>query len=85
LDLIIDSKHDELQIEELEIPADSSFVGHKVSEQFANKRGSVALLAMRRDGSKSFLRPTSTTVIEVGDKLILMGTTSQLDTLLERG
>lgn len=84
LDLLTDGKRDELQIEELFIENDNTFVGQKVFDHFGSHRGTVALLAMRRKGQRGFLRPTGTTQIELGDQLILMGTTHQLDRLLRR-
>ncbi len=84
LDLVIDSKHGELQIEELEVEHHSKLVGERVMEKFANKRSGVACLAMKRKGSAGFARPTATMQVEAGDKLILMGTLQQLDTLLGR-
>ncbi len=84
LDLLTDSKREELQIEELFIEKDNTFIGQKVFDHFGSHRGTVALLAMRRKGQTGFLRPTGTTQIELGDQLILMGTSHQLDRLLRR-
>lgn len=82
LDLLMDSKRDELQIEEYIAENASPLIGQKVFDHFGAHRGTVALLAMRRKGHTGFLRPNGTTMVENGDQLIVMGTVHQLDNLL---
>lgn len=84
LDVLIDSKREEMQIEELEIVSNSALVGANIHTALPNKKGAPTLLALRRKDAKSFIRPTSAVHIEIGDKLILMGTVHQLDQLMER-
>lgn len=84
VDLLLDSKRDELQIEELEIEPHSSLINHKVLDFFHQRKNGIVPLALYRAHSKRCLRPNRDTEILVGDKLILMGTLHQLDTFFDR-
>lgn len=84
IDLIIDSKHEELQIEELVIDKDNPANGHTINEFFQGGSGSPTVLAIQHKDGTRFLRPAGSKQIQTGDRIILMGTVHQLDDLIKR-
>lgn len=84
IDLVIDSKHKELQVEEFLIEPTSPLVGKDVHEYFRDKKSGVVLLAVQRKNGDGFVRPAGGTQVKEGDRLILMGTINQLESLIDR-
>jgi voltage-gated potassium channel len=83
LDVIVDSRHDELEVEELEIPRSSYIVGKKISEQLARDKTGLTILAINHTDGTSKVNPTGHEVVHAGDKLIVMGNRKQLDKMTE--
>lgn len=82
LDIIVDGKHAELQVEEIRAERGNSMVGAKILDIFPRKKGGVTVLAInRRDGS-SKINPSGEEIITRDDQLIIMGTRVQLEKLL---
>ncbi|HBG81355.1 TPA: hypothetical protein DDW69_00760 [candidate division CPR2 bacterium] len=79
LDVIIDSKHDELQVEEVKVDEDSPLVGHKLTEYLSRKKTGVTVLAINRFDGTSVVNPSGDQVVYSKDKLIIMGTKKQLE------
>ena len=79
LDVIVDSRHDELEVEELEIAPDSGFIGQKISEELARNKTGVTVLAINKNDGSSKVNPKGDEVIHMGDKLIIMGNRKQLN------
>jgi len=79
LDVIVDSRHDELEVEELEIPTTSSLIGKPISDELARNRTGVTVLAINKNDGTSKVNPKGDEVIRLGDKLIVMGNRKQLD------
>jgi len=84
IDLVIDSKHEELQIEELQIDRSSPLVGHAVHDFFSGSIDAPSVLAIQHKDGTKFIRPAGTKFIQEGDRLILMGTVKQLDDLMQK-
>jgi voltage-gated potassium channel len=83
LDLLIDSAEETMQIEEYAIPKDSILIGKRVHDHFLPHHSTVSVIAIRRSSHKEFLRPNAETTIHDGDKLILMGTKSELNSFIK--
>ncbi len=81
IDMILDSKHDELQIEEVIIQEDSEIDGQKIGDLFAKSSG-IRVLAVQRFNAAGFIRPNTNTVVRVGDRLILLGKNEQMSSII---
>jgi len=82
LDVIVDGKHTELQVEEVSAERGSSMVGSRIADFFSRKQNGITVLAInRRDGS-SKINPSGDEVINRDDQLIIMGTKAQLEKIL---
>ncbi len=82
LDLLIDSKRGQLQIEQFEVNPGSGLIGGKVSDFFSPQQNAIVVLALYRAQGSTFLRPTVETRVQTGDRLILMGTLNQLNSFM---
>ncbi len=82
LEILSTNKGTELQVEELIIPKGSQLVGEKLSTLSHHKIGATILAINSNDGA-SKVNPSGAEVLYAGDKLILMGTRSQLDGVTE--
>jgi len=83
LDVIIDSRHDELQVEELVVDEDSSLIGKKLRECLARDKIGTTVLAINRFDGTSVINPSGDQIIYSKDNLIIMGTKQQLEKLTE--
>lgn len=79
LDVIVDSRHDELEVEELEVPHNSFLIGQKLSDELARGKTGVTVLAINKNDGTSKVNPKGEETIHLGDKLIIMGNRKQLD------
>ncbi len=83
LDVIVDSRHQELEVEEIEIPHQSFLIGKKIRNELNRTKTGVTVLAVNRADGTSKINPDGEEVIRSGDKMILMGNRSLLDKLTE--
>ena len=83
LEILSTNNNSELQVEELIVNRDSQLVGEKLSTLSREKIGATVLAINGSDGT-SKVNPTGNEVIYAGDKLILMGTRAQLDSVSGR-
>lgn len=83
LDVIVDSRHQELEVEEVEIPHDSFLIGKKINEELARSKTGVTILVINKKDGSSKVNPTGGEVIHAGDKIIIMGNKSQLEKITE--
>jgi len=84
LDVIVDGKHDELQIEELQIRTGSEFINRPLSFYRAQTENEVAVLAINKVDGNTKVNPSRDEILSVNDKLILMGTRKQLETATDK-
>ena len=82
LDLLLDSTNGTLQIEEYPIPNNSVLIGKRVHDHFLPHRHNVSVLAVKRKDRSDYIRPTQDTILEDRDKLIIMGTKTQLNNFI---
>jgi voltage-gated potassium channel len=83
LDVIVDGKHTELQIEEINVDKGSSLVGRKVCDVLSRKKTGVTVLAINKRTGASKINPGGDEIVERGDQLIMMGTRAQLELILK--
>ncbi len=84
LDVIIDGKHDELQIEELQIRPKSEFINRPLSFYLSQVDHGLAVLAINRVDGTTKVNPAGNEVLGLNDKLILMGTRRQLEKVTDK-
>jgi voltage-gated potassium channel len=83
LDVIVDSRHQELEVEEIEIPHNSFLIGKRIQDELSRNKTGVTVLAINKQDGSSKVNPGGDEVLRVGDKLIIMGNRSQLDKITE--
>jgi voltage-gated potassium channel len=83
LDVIVDSRHQELEVEEMEIPRLSPLAGKTIAETLNREITGTTVLAINHHDGSSKVNPSGETVIHGGDKLIIMGNRKQLDNVTE--
>lgn len=79
LDVIVDSRHDELEVEEIEVPRNSFLIGKTISAGISRDKTGVTILAINHKDGSSKVNPLGTELIHLGDKLIVMGNKEQLE------
>lgn len=79
LDVIVDSKHSELQVEEILAKEGSKLIGKPLASYLSRKKTGAVVLAIKKESGESLINPTAEVIIERGDSLILMGTKEQLN------
>lgn len=82
LDVIIDGKHSELQIEEINVDRGSQLIGRKIGEYLSRKKTGATVLAINKKSGATKVNPPGDEIIERDDQLIVMGTRNQLETIL---
>ena len=83
LEILSTNNNADLQVEELVVNRESKLVGEKLSALSRDKIGATVLAINGSDGT-SKVNPNGSEVIYAGDKLILMGTRPQLDSVSGR-
>jgi voltage-gated potassium channel len=78
LDVIVDSRHDELEVEEIEIPRNSFLVGKSIAAAISRDKTGVSILAINKKDGSSKINPNGSEVIHANDKIIVMGNRDQL-------
>lgn len=83
LDVIVDSRHDELEVEEIEITLASPLNGKTIAEALSRDQAGTTVLAINHKDGSSKVNPNGKEMMRQGDKLILMGNRKQLDQVSE--
>ncbi len=71
----------ELQMEEIKVKGDSHIVDRSFDECGLRKDLGIIIVAIKRESGEMEFNPTSTSVIKLGDTLVAMGETKQLEAL----
>ncbi len=79
LDVIVDSKHQEMVVEELEIKPNSPLQNQKIGEKFDHGKINVIILTVKKADKSCLVHPTPDVKLESGDKLILLGTKESIE------
>ncbi|MFW6125931.1 MAG: cation:proton antiporter regulatory subunit, partial [Chloroflexota bacterium] len=77
IEKVLPGHGNELGLEDIEEPVDSLLVGRTVAEA-QRYSGGASVLAIRKSGRETLPKPSDGTVIEIGDRLILLGEREQL-------
>lgn len=84
MDVIMDGKHGELQIEEINVEKGSAMVGERIGTYLSRKKtGGATVLAINKYNGISKINPSGDEIIERGDQLIVMGTKVQLEGIVK--
>ncbi len=83
LDVIVDGKHSELQVEEIEVDKNSSLIGQNLATTLSRKKTGTTVLAINKNDGSSKINPSGDEILSSGDKLIMMGTKGQLEGISE--
>jgi len=79
LDIIVDTKHQEMVVEELEVQKNSPLFGTNVERHFNhNKNNQVVVLAIKKPDQSCIVNPGPDIILKDGDKLVLLGTKQSL-------
>lgn len=69
----------EIQLEELELREGADVLGKSLQEVAIRKRTGTTILAIKKSDGRILTNPPVSTVLESGDRLILVGTANQLE------
>lgn len=83
LDVIVDGKHTELQIEEVHAERGSELIGAKVTDFFSRGKNGITVLAINHKDGTSVINPSGGEMILRDDQLIIMGTKKHLEDVLK--
>lgn len=83
MDVILDGKHQELQIEEINVEKGSKLIGESLSGYLSKQKTGATVLAINKYNGVSKINPSGNETIERGDQLIIMGTKAQLEGILK--
>ena len=81
IDVLSNKASSELQVEELEVVKGSKLVGSKIGHFIESVASGSTVLAINSLDGASKVNPSGQEIIYSGDKLIMMGTREQLDSL----
>lgn len=83
LDVIFDSRHQELEVEEIEISSKSFMIGKRIQDELARVKTGVTVLAINKNNGTSKVNPSGNELLHSGDRLIIMGNRAQLNKVTE--
>jgi len=78
VDNVMDFKNSEVEISDLVVGTGSPLIGQPVDKHLANRKSGISVLIINRADGKSIINPVGNTEIKSGDRLILMGTRTNL-------
>jgi voltage-gated potassium channel len=81
VDLVVERKHLELQLEEITVEDASRFKGKPLRESGIRREFGLIVVAIKKAGGDMIFNPSSETLIEKGDCLIMLGEKKQLGML----
>jgi len=81
VDLVVERKHLELQLEEITVEDASRFKGKPLRESGIRRELGLIVVAIKKAEGDMIFNPSSETLIEKGDCLIVLGEKKQLGTL----
>jgi len=81
LDIIMNSESMELEMAEVEVSGGSELLGKNLHEAEIRKRTGSIVMAIKKVAGKFIPNPASDTIMELGDKLVCLGTNEQVESL----
>ncbi|MDD5605914.1 MAG: potassium channel protein [Patescibacteria group bacterium] len=83
IDDIQDLGNSEIQIDDVIVPQSSPVAGHTIAQKLSNKVYGATVLAINKPDGKAIINPIGDTLVEAGDRLILIGTKEKLTEVLK--
>jgi len=83
LDLVTHGDNIEFRLEEIEVKAGSSFAGKTIRDAAVRAKTGVYILAIQAPNGIVNTNPDSDTVLSIGDRLVVLGTSGQLGALTQ--
>jgi voltage-gated potassium channel len=83
IDDIQDLGNSEIQIDDITVPQNSPVAGHTIAQKLSNKVYGATVLAINKPDGKAIINPIGDTLVEAGDRLILIGTKQKLAEVLK--
>ncbi|RLB07348.1 MAG: potassium channel protein [Deltaproteobacteria bacterium] len=81
VDLVVQKRHLELQLEEITVEDDTRFRGKPLRESGIRRDLGLIVVAIRKESGEMIFNPSSETLIEKGDILIVLGERKHLEML----
>jgi voltage-gated potassium channel len=81
VDLVVERKHLELQLEEITVEDDARFKGKTLRESGIRREFGLIVVAIKKGSGSMIFNPSSETLIEKGDVLIVLGEKKHLGML----
>lgn len=78
LDVLVDTKHDELVVEEIVVPPESEIIGKTMGSVLSRKKTGSTVLAINKSSGESKVNPSGEEILGADDKLIILGTKEKL-------
>ncbi|OGB74824.1 hypothetical protein A2810_01505 [candidate division Kazan bacterium RIFCSPHIGHO2_01_FULL_49_10] len=81
VDSVLDPLSSEVQIADVVVGSHSPLVGSPIEKYLANRKSGVTVLVVHRSDGNAIINPLGDTEIQAGDRLIIMGTRPNLQTI----
>ncbi|MEA1909465.1 MAG: potassium channel protein [Patescibacteria group bacterium] len=79
VDNVVDLQNSEIQITDMTVADTSSLVGQPLKQYLSNRKSGITVLVVNRPDGQSVINPLGDTIIQAGDRLILMGVKKNLE------
>ena len=79
VDNVLDLKNSEIQITDMTVGSASPLVGYPIEKYLANRKSGVSVLVINRSDGHALINPLGDTIIQSGDRLIMMGIRANLE------
>ncbi len=83
IDDLQDIAHREIQISDIIVPNTSPIAGHTIAAKLSNRNFGVTVLAINKPEGNAIINPIGDTLVEAGDRLILLGTKDKIDNIVQ--
>jgi len=81
VDNVLDLKNSEIQITDMTVASHSPLANQPLEAYLSNRKSGVSVLVINRQDGHSVINPLGDTIIQVGDRLILMGIRTNLEAI----
>ena len=81
VDNVLDLQSSEIQITDMTVGSNSMVVGQPLETHLSNRKSGVTILVINRQDGRSVINPVGDTIIQAGDRLILMGIRQNLEVI----
>jgi voltage-gated potassium channel len=82
LDLVTHGEEVEFRLQEIDLPAGGAIVGQTIGEASVRRKTGAYILAIQAADGTINTNPSSATVLSAGDRLVVLGTSGQLQAIM---